>query len=71
MASHTERGVGQGIVNARPQVEGGRCGHAVDGHIGCQPVMVEIDDVRIIGARVALRTARISARARMRESNGI
>ena len=71
MTSHTERGVGHGIVNARPQVEGGRCGHAVDGHIGCQPVMVEIDDRRVIGAHVALRTARVSGWARVRESNGI
>ena len=71
MASHTERGVGGDIVDARSEV--GHCGrsHAVDGHIGCQSVMVEIDDRRIIGARVTLRTACVSAGARMRESNGI
>lgn len=71
MASHTERGVGRDIVNARSQV--GRCGrsHAVDGYIRGQSVMVEIDDRRIIGARVALRTAGVGARAGMREGNGI
>jgi len=65
------RWVGRDIVHARSQ--GGRRGwsHAVDGHKGCQPVMVEIDDRRVIGARVTLRTARVSGWARVARSNGI
>ena len=71
MASHTEGGVGGDIVDARSQVGRRGWSHAVDGHEGCQPVMVEIDDRRVVGARVTLRAARVSGWARVREGNGI